>query len=237
MTWRDGSGRALQDYAHPSVAVDVALLTLDDGRLAVVVHERRGDHETGRYSLPGTFVRLDETLQSAALRALDSKVGVTGRRPEQLRVFDAPERDDRGRVLGVAHVDLVPAGGIAAAPGVLLAPVEGDPGHAVLPAGHDGLAYDHDDVVSHAVGWARALYRQRPDPRGLIGPEFTMLELQRVHESVLGERLVKDTFRRRMSEHLTETGRLTSGSVGKPARIYRRGAATGGAGNPPTARS
>lgn len=206
MTWRDSSGRTLADYPHPSVAVDVALLTVRDGQLQVLLHAR----PDGTHALPGTFVRIDETCASAALRALRDKAGVTGQDPEQLRVFDDPARDDRGRVLSVAHVDLVPVGKLGDA---LLAPV----------AAHGELAFDHAEIVAHAVRWARALYAA-PDPRGLAGDTFTLLELQRVHEAVEGRLLQKDTFRRRVIDELIDSGELSSGGVGKPARLYRRSA-------------
>jgi ADP-ribose pyrophosphatase YjhB (NUDIX family) len=217
VVWRDGSGRSLADWPRPSVAVDVALLTVWEGRLAVLAHRREGGYAAGRWSLPGTFVGERERLADAALRALRDKAGVSGERPEQLGVFDDPERDDRGRVLSVAHVDLVPA---ARLPGAHLLPIVD--GRAVPPDGA-ALAFDHDAIVRRAVAWARALYRDRPDPRGLLGTAaFTLLELQRVHEAVLGEPLQKDTFRRRMLGALVETPARSRGSVGKPARLYRR---------------
>ena len=207
VTWRDSFGQALADYPHPSIAVDVALLTVVEDRLSVLLHEK---HD-GPWSLPGRFVRIDETLREAALLALREKVGVTGREPEQLRVFDALDRDSRGRVMTVAHVDLVPAEQLATATGTL-APV------ADLPQ----LAYDHRDIVHKAVERVRAEYQERPDPRRLLGERFTLFELQRVHEAVLGERLQKDTFRRRMLPGLQETDTVQRGSVGKPARLFRR---------------
>jgi 8-oxo-dGTP diphosphatase len=207
MIWRDGSGRSLADYPHPSVAVDVALLTVVAERLCVVVHARTDPAGT---ALPGTFVRIDETLRAAALRALREKVQVTGREPVQLRVFDAVDRDSRGRVLGVAHVDLVP---------VDLLP----PGTTTIPAADArGLAFDHDAVVAAAVAWAQAGYAAAPDPAGLLGATFTLAELLALHQAVAGERLQKDTFRRHMHDALVETGESTRGTVGKPARLFRR---------------
>jgi 8-oxo-dGTP diphosphatase len=200
MTWRDTTGRTLDDYPHPSVAVDVALLTVRDATLTVLLHHR----PDGTRALPGT-------LAAAALRALRDKVGVTGQAPAQLRVFDDPSRDDRGRVISVAHVDLVPLDDLGGGEH-LLVPVDD-----VAP-----LAFDHTGIVAHAVAWARAVYAGAPDPRGLTGDTFTLLELQRVHEAVGGLPLQKDTFRRRMIDGLEDTGRLSSGGVGKPARQYRR---------------
>lgn len=207
--WRDETGRSLADYPHPSVAVDVALLTVDDGRLAVALHRRAG-HAAGELALPGTFVRIDETLADAALRALRDHLGVTGRSPEQLRVFDDPARDDRGRVLAVAHVDLVPRDVLDAT--VELAPVDRCP----------PLAFDHDAMVAAAAGHVRARYRREPDPAGLLGPEFTLAELQASHEAVLGTDLPKDTFRRHVLADLEPAGGVRTGVVGKPAQLYRR---------------
>ncbi|MCD2189819.1 NUDIX hydrolase [Actinomycetospora soli] len=207
--WRDETGRSLADYPHPSVAVDVALLTVVDGALQVAVHRRAG-HAAGELALPGTFVRIDETLAAAALRALREHIGVTGRSPEQLRVFDDPDRDDRGRVLAIAHVDLVPRD------------VLDDDVGLVAVDRRPRLTFDHDAMVAAAAEHVRARYRRDPDPAGLLGAAFTLAELQGLHEAVLGAPLPKDTFRRHVLADLEPTGGVRTGTVGKPARLYRR---------------
>ena len=58
-------------------------------------------------ALPGTFLRVGETLADAVDRSLRKKANVRGLRPRQLHVFDDPHRDYRGWVLSVAHVDVV----------------------------------------------------------------------------------------------------------------------------------
>jgi hypothetical protein len=105
-----------------------------------------------------------------------------------------------------------------------VAPIAGAPPRPVLPSGHSRLAFDHDRIIERAVAWARNLYSRAPDPRGLAGAEFTLLELQRVHEAITGHPLQKDTFRRRFRDTLDDTGHYRSGAVGKPARLHRRGA-------------
>ncbi len=224
MVWRDSAGLTLADYPRPSLAVDVALLTvLYDGRrarLAVLVHAR----DDRSWSLPGTFVHEGERLRDAALRALEGKAGVRGREPEQLQVFDDPQRDWRGWVVSVAHVDLVAVDEIEddLPPGCRLAPVGGDPVGVEVDAAPVRLAFDHDTIVAEAVRWARAEYAERPDPRRLLGEQFTLYELRRVHEAVLGRELQKDSFRRAMEGRVVETGEVRRGTVGKPARMFRR---------------
>lgn len=218
MTWKDSSGRALDDYPRPSLAVDVALLTVSDDRLCVVLHRPSDGFAAGQWALPGTFMRIDETLSEAALRALHDKAAVTGRAPRQLRAFDALKRDERGRVVSIAHVDLVPVASLSAA---VLAPLDGE--RVTIPGRQRRLPFDHDEIVTEAARWARLAYRDRPDPEQLLGTSFTLFELRKLHAAVLGEAdtPAKDTFRRRVQEHLVDTGEVSTGHVGKPARLFR----------------
>jgi len=217
-THRDASGRTLADYPRPSVAVDTAVLTVHQGALCVVlVRPARGDDPSagGRPRLPGTFLHEGERLADAVLRSLRDKAGVTGLDPRQLHVFDDPDRDDRGRVLSVAHVVTVPADElIVDAAKAQVTPV------ASLPE----VAYRHDEIVDRAVVTLRDEYAAAPDPRDLLTTApFTLRDLQNVHEAVAGEPLPRDAFRRAMENRLVRTGQSRRGVVGKPARLFIHG--------------
>jgi len=187
----------------------------------LLLHRPVAGFAAGKWALPGTFLHEGERLKEAALRAVATKTGVSGRAPHQLRVFDDPTRDERGRVLSVAHVDLVPERRLPLREDTTLAAVGADMA-LELPGRQRRLPYDHDRIVRHAVRWVRARYRAAVDPDHLLPDEFTLYELRRVHEAVAGEPLQKDTFRRRFEDQLEETGQVSSGSVGRPARVYRR---------------
>ncbi|WP_255447600.1 NUDIX domain-containing protein [Schumannella sp. 10F1B-5-1] len=190
------------------MAVDTAVLSvLPDGRLAVLL---ANDGDDAR--LPGTFVHPGETLARAALRALRDKTGVDGREPRQLHVFDAPDRDPRGWVLSVAHLDAVPYRAL-----------DFDAGRAELRPVDEvrGLLYGHDEIVRMAVERLRDDYAASPDPAQLMPGTFTLRSLQNLHESVLGIDLPRDTFRRTMEPQLSTTGGIERGGVGKPARTFR----------------
>lgn len=221
--WTDSSGNTLGDYPHPTLAVDVALLTViwegRRGQLAVLLHQPDGGFAAGQWCLPGVMVGMQELLADAARRALRDKGGVTGASPGQLQVFDALERDTRGRVVSVAHADVVPAHRLELAAPRILAPVVGT--RPQLPGRQRRLPFDHNAIVDSAVAWVRSAYQRRADPSRLLGAEFTLSDLQRVHEAVLGTELVKDTFRRTFSDFLTPTGSERTGAVGRPAAVYR----------------
>lgn len=210
---------SLLDYPRPSVAVDTAVLTVADGSLQVLLVRRGEEHHHGEWALPGTFLREREKLADAVLRSLREKVGISGRVPRQLQVFDDPERDDRGWVLSVAHVDVVPLAELEDAlksDGVRLASVVGEPKVVA------GLPYGHAEIVAKAVERLRAAYAEAPDPWALLAEPFTLKELRDLHEVVAGGPLMRDTFRRFMEPQLKGTGQMSDGTRGRPSRLWRR---------------
>lgn len=215
MTYRDSSGRTLEEYPRPSVATDTAVLTIADSRLSVLLTLTNDAVRGGapEWRLPGTFLHPREGLADAVHRSLRAKAGVQGLEPRQLHVFDDPDRDDRGWVLSVAHYDVVRVERLTASDRAKVVPVDR------LPA----LKYDHAKIVAFAVEALRGEYRLGPDPAGLLEEPFTIRQLRHVHEAVAGERLLPDTFRRSVLPGLVATGELFSEGRGRPAELYRRG--------------
>jgi 8-oxo-dGTP diphosphatase len=211
--YRDSSGRTLADYEHPNVAVDTVALTYDKNRgLQVLVVERPGG-----WALPGTFLHKGEVLAEAVKRSLKDKAGVEGLEPWQLKVFDAPNRDDRGWVLSVAHVCVIPVEALA----------DRDTDRTrLVPAEKPGrLAYDHPKMVRLALTDLRARYDVAPDPDHLLGDTFTLRQLALVHGAVAGEPITPeelDTFRRYMQQHLDPTDEHDPSGPGRPAMLFRR---------------
>jgi ADP-ribose pyrophosphatase YjhB (NUDIX family) len=166
-----------EDFARPSVAVDVAVLTVvpePQPWLGLLVHRRGGEAYRGRWDIPGGFVRAGETLVDAVLRLLREKSGVRGLQPTQLNVFDDPHRDERGWVMSVAHMDAVPFPRLTAAmtsrDDVQIVPVTEVEGRILVqvPGRHRRLPWDHDEIVTMAVQRLRQRYTDRPDPDGLV---------------------------------------------------------------------
>lgn len=219
----------LASYPRPSVAVDVAVMTVTpESDLAVLVVRRTGDR-AGTWALPGRFLREKQRLSDAVAATLADKCGLppsalSGRRPRQLHVFDDPDRDDRGWVLSVAHLLVLPWPRLerSLTADVALAPIRR--GRAVLPDRQKALPYGQDEIVARAHEELRLAYRETPDPEHFIEADaFTLSDLADVHFAVLGkEHWAIDTFRRKMSRQLRETGEVTRGGPGRPAALFRR---------------
>lgn len=220
-------------FPHPSVTADVAILTASQGRLQAVLVRRARHPDRGLWSLPGGFVRMDESLDQAAVRVLREKAGVGGVFLEQLYTFGEPDRDPRTRVITVAYVALVE-------PATLRLPKNGDVRLAALHVPWTGerggpveardehgkklpLAFDHAGILGLVVKRLRGKLDYAPIGFELLPKEFTLLDLQSIHETILGRRLNKDSFRRRMldSRRVAATGRREEAVGHRPAEYYR----------------
>jgi 8-oxo-dGTP diphosphatase len=220
-------------FDRPSLAVDVAILTVVDGGLQVALVERSEHPDKGRWSLPGGFVRIDESLDRAATRVLAEKAGLTDVYLEQLYTFGDPARDPRTRVISVAYYALVDQARLASGAdssltfGRIDVPWEGETGGPVEARGAQGqdmpLAFDHADILGMAVKRIRGKLDYTPIGFQLLAETFTLRRLQDVHETILGRTLNKDSFRRRMlaSGLLEATGERESEVGHRPAELYR----------------
>lgn len=206
------------EYPRPALTVDVVIFTLRDSRLNVLLVQRGSPPFAGMWALPGGFVLMDESLEQAALRELEEETGVGRAYLEQLYTFGDPGRDPRGRVVTVAYFALIPAGAPFRAEG------GGDAGKAGWFAADDlpQMAFDHAEITAYAL--RRLRYKLEYSAAGfeLLPEEFTLSELQRTYELILGETLDKRNFRRRILEAgvIEETEHFRGGD-GRPARLFR----------------
>ncbi|NBE54623.1 NUDIX hydrolase [Streptomyces boluensis] len=215
-----------------AVTVDLAVFTIREGGLRVLLVERGEQPYAGRRALPGGFVQPDESAETAARRELAEETGlsdVAGLHLEQLRTYSEPDRDPRMRVVSVAFTALVPNapdvyGGSDAARADWLPYTEHRPGYAPL-------AFDHDQVLADAHDRVGAKLEYTGLATAFCPPEFTLGELRQVYQAVWGAELDPANFRRKvlatpgLVEPVPGAARLTGGR-GKPAALYRAGGAT-----------
>ncbi|WP_327322698.1 NUDIX hydrolase [Streptomyces sp. NBC_01210] len=213
-----------------AVTVDLAVFTVREGRLHVLLVERGEDPYKGAWALPGGFVRPKESAGLAARRELAEETSlsqdtVAGLHLEQLRTYSDPDRDPRMRVVSVAYTALVPdlpeprGGGDAAR--AQWTPLDS--------AGR--LAFDHDLILADAHHRVGAKLEYTCLATTFCPAEFTLGELQQVYETVWGVELDRPNFRRKV---LTTPGFVEAvegpprrtGGRGKPAALYRAGAAS-----------
>jgi 8-oxo-dGTP diphosphatase len=224
-------------YPQVAVAVDLAVLAVDDGELYVLTVRRGQPPYAGKRALPGGFLEPTEDLHQAARRELAEETGIRAARAylEQLGAYGAPRRDPRGRVISVAHLAVVPT---------MAAPVAGDDASAAQWSPVDDLltaprkmAFDHATILRDAVGHLQEALEHTTLATRLCRAPFTVAELREVYEVVWGHPLDPRNFHRKMTSTpglLVDTGKVTTRNGGRPATLYRAGRTTRL--NPPLAR-
>lgn len=233
MTASPRASAPLTRYPQPALAVDLAILTVEEGATKVLLVRRPDGTEVGGdWALPGGFVHIDRTLEETVARVLHEKANVEKAHFEQLATFGALDRDPRGRVVSVTYLALVPASAfppVEPASERLLARIEGpsagEVGGPVSVIGPDGalsLAFDHATIIGEVMKRLRGKLDYTAIGYALLPPRFTLREVQDVHEAILGRRLAKPAFRRKILDRglIRPTGLHEAGGAYRPAELY-----------------
>jgi len=136
----------IYSYPRPRVATDAVVFTEKDGKRHVLLIQRKNEPFAGMWALPGGFVEMEESLETAAARELEEETGLNGVALKQFHTFGDPGRDPRGRSISIAYMGEVdwrqhaPRGGDDAADAQWF-PLDD------LPS----LAFDHRLIMEYAV--------------------------------------------------------------------------------------
>lgn len=220
------------DWTIPeiAIAVDLAVLTVREDALQIMLVERGIEPFLGMLALPGGFLASTvEDLDAAAARELTEETGLDprGLHLEQLRTYGTPDRDPRGRVVTICYLAFVPdlptprAGGDAS--DARWVPVD-----TVLDR-RSPLAFDHRKIIGDAVERARSKLEYTTLAAAFCPTEFTVSDLREIYEVVWGAPLDPRNFHRKVTGvegFLVPTGERTTRQGGRPAALYRKGPAT-----------
>ena len=217
------STRAVSVSSRAFLDVDVAVLTVRQGRLGVLAARSDGDDRRS-WGLPSTPVGDEEDCDAAAERVLLLQAAaVSGRDTmflEQLRTYSAPSGSAQRRV-SVAYVALVANLSLSPTAAAVNRVFEIDD---LVNTGV--LAADHDAMLFDAIERVRAKLEYTTVATSLVTEPFTIPELRRVYESVWGVSLHPANFRRKV---LATPEFVRPEAVDEARRapdLYRRGSAT-----------
>lgn len=203
-------------YPRAAVTADSVIFCFDGKRLQVLLIMRGIEPFKGSWALPGGFMKMDESIDECAFRELQEETTLEPEQMEQFGVFSAVDRDPRGRVMTVAFYALVKKENVRG----------GDDAQEArwfdiddLPA----LAFDHRDIISEALNALRRDIRFEPVGFRLLANEFSMPQLQRLYEIILGKSFDRRNFQKKMlaSGILQPTGERETGSGHRGGNLYQ----------------
>lgn len=178
-------------YEHMAVTTDCVIFTYEDRDLKVLLIRRGLEPFKGEWAFPGGFLRINETAREGALRELFEETKLKDAPIRELGVFSDVDRDPRERTITIAWYALVRPhevlGGDDAEEAVWF-PID------ELPK----LAFDHAKIFQAAMERLRRDIHFEPVGFELLDDTFTIPDLQRLYEIILGKEFDRRNFQRKM---------------------------------------
>lgn len=223
-----------KDYI-PHLAYDSVIFGFNGTQLKILVLEY---HNTRFFALPGGFVKRTENLDDAVKRGLRERTGLDHIYLEQFHTFGSLARSEPktmrkilkendfdlkenywmfDRFLSVAYYALINYDEVKPKPDALSDSINW---YAIdeLPP----LMMDHQEIVEKALQVLRDNLERKLVGMNLLPPKFTMKQLQEVYEAILGEKLRRTSFQRKIlaMDILQRHEKLFQGKAHKAPYLY-----------------
>ena len=205
------------EHSKVLVSVDCIVFGFEGDKLKLLIGRRQMDPGRGEWSLYGGFVGAKESLEDAANRVLLELTGLKKLYMRQVGAFGAIDRDPGERVISVAYCALINV-------------KDYDDN---LRIQHDlewinledmpKLYSDHNEMVRKAIAMLRRRINTEPLSFNLLPDLFTLTQLQKVYEAVLGEEIDKRNFRKRIKQidFIEKTELIDKLTSKRGAALYR----------------
>lgn len=194
------------DYPRPAVTTDCVVFGFDGHDLKILLIERGLEPYKGCWAFPGGFLQMDETAEQGALRELKEETGLDLRYIKQVGAFSDVDRDPRSRVITIAFYALAKKSAVQGGD---------DAAKAQWFSLNDvpRLAFDHDFILRKTMQKLRQDIHFEPIGFGLLDEQFTIPELQRLYEAILGVQFDRRNFYKKMLQTgiLDEVGEYREG--------------------------
>ncbi len=219
-----------------NLAIDTVIFGFHENQLKVLLIEYK---QTGLFGLPGGFIRVDEDLNAAALRVASERTGLTDIYLEQFYVFGDYSRYDPApfktimaangqssikdhwllkRFVSVGYYALVDFTKVNLSPAAIFDSCNWYDLNDV-----PGLIQDHNEIIKKALDALRLSLDNKLTGFNLLPRDFTMGELQTLYETILGRKLLRPAFQRKMLALgiLERIAKKWTGGAHKAPYLYR----------------
>lgn len=219
-----------EDYLD-HISLDCVIFGFSNNELKVLMLRIKYNQE---YALPGGFLKKEETLEAAATRILHERTNLDNIYLKQFKVFSNPERSKLSisvldsieaghhpelefftkRFISVGFYALVDFSKVNPSPDFLSDKCEWKNLGAEIP-----YLMDHKSIITDALEELRLRLNNQPIGYNLLPTKFTMPELQKLYETILGKTLDRRNFQRKILSYKILNkleGRKTGGAYKAP---------------------
>ncbi len=187
------SGRIVERSVMNSITIDCVIFGFDKGMLEVLLVQHGEGIRKGEWGLPGGWIREEESIDNAAHRLLGDLTGLDDIYLEQLKAFGEPDRFPLGRVITIGYFALIKREDYNVRAGFTASDAKWYK-ISEIPK----LIYDHNKILDYSLEHLRNRVRQAPVGFNLLPEKFTLFELMKLYEEILGIEMDKSNFRRKI---------------------------------------
>ena len=206
-----------KEHSQILVSVDVIIFGFDEQKLKVLIGRRQMDPGRGEWSLYGGFVASDESIDQAAEHTLKKLTGLSNLYMRQVGAFGAIDRDPGERVISIAYYALINVKDYDEK-------LRKEYGLEWMDINKVPTLYsDHNLMIEQALKKMRQKIKTEPISFRLLPQLFTLTQLQRLYEAVIGEEVDKRNFRKRVKDmdFIEKTNLIDKKSSKRGASLYR----------------
>lgn len=203
-------------YKQPLLTIDLVVFAFHQEELSVLVEKRDKDPFEQCWALPQGEInpQIDASLEEVAKRHLKQLTGYEALYLEQVQTLGNQQRDPRGWSVAIVYYCLAASSEVFCKKSLRW-----------IKANNTlemKLAFDNQQIIESCFQrfQNKSLYTSLPI--FLLPEEFSLTDLQKAYESVLGFKMEKKSFRRRLLEagFLEKTGNIRRAKH-RPAQLYR----------------
>jgi 8-oxo-dGTP diphosphatase len=204
-----------REYFQIGVSIDCVILGYEKGKLKVLLIECKLKEYEGLWSLLGDILQPEEDIDEASYRILRDRTGLDDVFLEQVQTFGSVQRHPGGRVITVGYYSLINIRDhqLQLSDNLL---------HWHLVNEVKQMAFDHKKILDTTICKLRSRIMEEPIIFNLLPKKFSLRELQSVYEAILGSKLDRRNFRKKifLTDWLIDLNEFESDVTHRPGKLY-----------------
>ena len=205
----------VNSYTPVPLTVDCVIFGFNQNSLKVLLIKSDLKEYQDKLSLLGDKVHANEDLDSAALRVLKQRTGMSDVYLEQVHTFSKPDRQPGGRVVTTVYASLLNTKHHS-----LLLHDNELKWHTVNQV--NDMAFDHQLILEVCIKWLQKRIQEQPLAFNLLPVKFSLRQLQNVYEAILNVKLDRRNFRKKFASmgFLNDTDEMETEVTHRPGKLY-----------------
>lgn len=197
----------------------ITIFTVNKGDLSVLLVRKKDEPYKGYWILPGNMLKKTETLEDNITDSVLDETGLLNVYIEQCYTFSNLKRNPDERVIATSFIGIVDSKSAEIKREERLDVVSEWFSIDAIPK----VAYDNEDVIKRNVEYLKKKIVNSNFLKSLFPSDFTLPEIQKVYEQILGKKLDRRNFRKRFISlnMIEDTNEKNIGCNGRPAKLYR----------------